>query len=86
MEKTMECLRLENGWMAVRSLDNHLVLHRHGRRVWEMEIPPKMPTEEWKSLAVMLGSIYDKAWAQGWEACRRFLLEAAEAAGGEEDD
>ena len=54
-----------------------------------MEIPPKMTEEEWRSLAVMLGSIYDKVWAQGWEACRIFLLaaaEAAEAAGGEEDD
>lgn len=86
MENRMECINMENGWTAVRTFDSCLTLHRHGKRAWEMEIPPKMPEAEWKSLAAMLGSLYDKAWADGWEACRRFLLEAAEAAGGEEDD
>ena len=71
-----------DGWKAVRltvggGAPDRLTLYRHGTRVWEMEIPPALPRDEWISIAWMVMAIYDKAWGEGFNACRRVGEESA---------
>ena len=73
-----EIYDLDDGWEAVRlcadgaGLDR-LVLTRDSATVWEMEIPPKMPTEELVSQAQMYATIWERGYQAGEAEMRRAL-------------
>lgn len=67
-----------DGWTAVRTpvgngAPDRLTLTRHGDTVWEMEIPAGLPRGEWITIAYMIMDLYDRAWTDGFEACRRIM-------------
>lgn len=82
METRMETFVLGGGWTvdridAERAGLDALRLVRKGREVWELEIPPKMPTTDMLAMAQVLTALWESAFRKGAEACRELLQQVA---------